>query len=141
MKLNSYALAGALVVAVALPAFAQGSCSEPIPPAPVNGRNLSEKQLSDVMADAKMFMKQSDDYQNCLEEDLKAQAAAAQKNKKQLDPSIAGDMQTKIDANQKLKERVGAEANTAAVQFCQAHPTVNGCDKVLNPPAPKAATP
>ena len=137
MILRSVALAGVFTVALALPALAQDSCSEPIPPAPVNGRTASEKQLSEVMSDAKMFMKQSDDYQACLEDDLKAKAAAAQKNKKQLDPSVAGDFQMKIDANQKLKERVGVEANTAAVQFCQAHANVSGCDKVLNPPVAK----
>src|SRR5262245_23232386 len=131
--LKSVALASVFTVVVALPAFAQSSCSEPIPPAPVNGKMASEKQVNDATQDAKVFLKQSSDYQDCLLEDLKAQQATAKHDKKQLDPSVAGDVQAKIDANQKLKERVGTELNTAVYQFCQAHPKIAGCDKVLNP--------
>jgi hypothetical protein len=132
--LKSVALAGVFTVALALPSFAQDSCSEPIPPAPINGSAANEKQVNDATKDAKMFLKQSADYQECLMQDLRVQAAAAQHNKKQLDPSVAGEIQAKIDANQKLKERVGTELNTAVYQFCQAHAQIAGCDKVLNPP-------
>jgi hypothetical protein len=131
--LKSVALAGAFVVVVALPAFAQDSCSEPIPPAAVNGSSASENQIDDATKDAKLFLKQSADYQDCLLQDLRAKQAAAKHDKKPLDPSAAGDVQTKIDANQKLKERVGTELNTAVYHFCQAHPKISGCDKVLNP--------
>src|SRR5215469_6426990 len=128
--LKSVALAGAFTVALSLPAFAQDSCSEPIPPAPINGSNANEKQVNDATKDAKIFLKQSADYQECLMQDLRVKAAAAQHDKKQLDPSVAGDIQAKIDANQKLKERVGTELNTAVYQYCQAHTQVAGCDKV-----------
>ena len=137
--LKSVALAGVFTVAIAFPAFAQNSCSEPIPPAPLSGGSASEKQINDATKDAKIFLKQSGDYQDCLMQDLKAQEAAAAHNKKQLDPSVAGEVQAKIDANQKLKERVGTELNTAVYQFCQAHAKVAGCDKVLNPPASRSA--
>ena len=133
--LKSVALAGVFTVALALPAFAQNSCSEPIPPAPVNGSTANEKQINEATKDAKMFLKQSSDYQDCLMQDLKTQQAQAAHDKKQLDPSVAGETQAKIDANQKVKERVGTELNTAVYQFCQAHSKVAGCDKVLNPPA------
>ena len=135
--LKSVALAGVFTIAVVFPAFAQNSCSEPIPPATINGATSSEKQVDDATKDAKIFLKQSGDYQDCLMRDLKAQQAAAAHEKKQLDPSVAGDVQAKIDANQKLKERVGTELNSAVYQFCQAHQKVAGCDKVLNPQAPK----
>jgi hypothetical protein len=135
--LKSFVLAGAFSVVFALPALAQNSCSEPIPPAPLNGGAASEKQINDATKDVKTFLKQSSDYQDCLLQDLKAQQKAAQHDKKQLDPSIAGDVQARIDANQKLKERVGNELNTAVYHFCQTHPQVAGCDKVLNP-TPKA---
>jgi hypothetical protein len=136
--LKSFVLACAFSAVVALPAFAQDSCSEPIPPAPLNGGVASEKQINDATKDAKVFLRQSADYQDCLLQDLKAQQARAAHNKKALDPSVAGEVQTRIDANQKLKERVGTELNTAVYQFCQVHPKVAGCDKVLNP-APKAS--
>lgn len=135
MMLKSFALAGAFAVVATLPAFAQGSCSEPIPPAAVNGSTATEKQLNDATQDTKTFLKQSSDYQDCLLQDLKAQQARAQHDKKQLDPSVAGDVQTKIDANQRVKERVGTELNSAVYHFCQAHTKVAGCDKVLNPVA------
>src|SRR5215468_188370 len=102
--LKSFVLAGAFSVAVALPEYKQDSCSEPIPPVPVSGGAASEKQINDATKDEKMFLKQSADYQDCLMQDLKVQQAAAAHNKKQLDPSVAGEVQAKIDANQKLKE-------------------------------------
>ena len=128
--LKSFALAGVLAVVVALPAFAQ-DCSEPIPPAAVNGSKATEKQINEATQDAKLFLKQSSDYQDCLVQGLKAQQLAAAHSKKELDPSVADGVQSRIDANQKLKEKVGTELNGAVLQFCQAHPKVAGCDKVL----------
>src|SRR5260370_39799164 len=117
--LKSCVLAGVFSVAVAVPAFAQNSCSEPIPPSAVNGGGASEKQINDTTKDVKTFLKQSSDYQECLIQDLKAQQAAARHSKKELDPSIAGDVQTKIDAHQKMKERAGNDLNTAGHTFIQ----------------------
>ena len=129
--LKSFALASVFAAVSVLPAFGQDSCSEPIPPAVVNGTAASEKQMNDATQDAKMFLKQSADYQDCLIGDLKAQQAAAAHNKKQLDPSIADGVQAKIDANQKLKEKVGTELNGEVMHYCRAHSKVAGCDKVL----------
>lgn len=131
--LKTFALACAIAAATGLPAFGQDTCSEPIPPSPINGATASEKQLNDATQDVKTFLRQSSDYQDCVIGDLKAKKAQAQHDKKDLDPSVAAAAQTRIDANQKMKEKVGTEMNTAALQFCQVHPTVSGCDKLLKP--------
>jgi hypothetical protein len=127
-------LALACVVAAVTTAPALAACDEPIPPATVNGASITDKQLSDAGQEVKFFLKQSSDYQDCLVHDLRAQQAAAKADKKTLDPSIADGVQAKIDENQKLRETVGAEYNTVVHQFCQAHPTTAGCDKVNKGP-------
>jgi len=132
--LKSFALASVFAAAIVVPAVAEDSCSEPIAPATINGAAATEKQLNEIGQDVKLFMKQSSDYQDCLIGGLKAQQAQAAHDKKQLDPSVTDAVQAKIDANQKVKEKVGMEFNTAALRFCQAHPKTGGCDKILNAP-------
>ncbi len=132
--LKSFVVSCFVVVATAGPAFAQSDCSEPLPPATVNGAGASEKQINETTQDVKMFLKQSTDYQDCLVRGLKAQEARAAHDKKPLDPTIGADVQSKIDENQKLKEQVGTELNSAVFAFCKGHSTVAGCDKVLKGP-------
>ncbi len=48
--------------------------------------------------------------------------AKESKDKTPLDPSIQPSVQAKIDSNQKLKERIGAEYNTAVAAYKAKHP-------------------
>jgi hypothetical protein len=92
---KSIALAGAIFMAATGMALAQSDCSEPIPPAaPPSKPNLN--QISDASHDANQFMKQSDDYQECLKRDLRQKQAKAAKDKKEIDPSIADSIQAQI---------------------------------------------
>ena len=122
MKLKTLALAAALAIGMAAPAMAQSTCQEPIAPAAVDGGTATKEQLKAALVDVKTFIKQSDDYQECLYKDLKDQADAAKKDKKELDPSIPAGVDAKVKANQALKERVGAEFNAAAVAYNAKHP-------------------
>jgi len=119
------AMASAFVLGMAAPALADSSsCSEPYPPTAVDGGTVTFDQLKAAAHDANLFMKSSDDYQNCLNSDYmaQAQAAAKSKGKKPLDPSIKADVEAKIASNQKEKEKVGNEFQAAVAAFKAKHP-------------------
>jgi len=121
--LKTLALAAALTIGMAAPALADSSvCQEPIAPAAVDGSTATGAQLKSALQDVKTFIKQSDDYQECLYRDLKTQTDAAKKDKKELDPSISAGVDAKIKANQALKEKVGGEFNAAATAYNAKHP-------------------
>jgi hypothetical protein len=116
-----------LVMLSAVPAFAQMGCSDPIAPSAVNGATATEQQMKDAHSDVMNFMKSSDDYQQCLLNQVKAAKAdaakhAGDKNAKPFDPTIETAANAKIDANQRLKEKVGAEFNAAVAGYKAAHP-------------------
>lgn len=111
--------------AAAAPALANECGGAPIPPAiTVNGSTATLQQMKDAIKDFKDFQKASDQYQSCLEADLRRQqqAAAKAKNPKPLDPSIEAGVNAKMAANQADKEKVGGELNAQIVAYKKAHP-------------------
>jgi hypothetical protein len=122
---SKFGAAVALLLLSVSPSFAaSSSCSDPIAPTQVDGAKATAKQMKDAIQDFKTFQAASDDFQQCLVDDLKQQKAEAKKGKdpKPLDPSIEADMTAKIDANQRLKEKVGGELNASVQAYKQAHP-------------------
>jgi hypothetical protein len=65
-------------------------------------------------------MTASDNYQQCVVNDLAAQKAAATKDKP-FDPAIEQGAMAKVDANQTMKQKVGNDANSALTAFKKAH--------------------
>ena len=123
MMLKTLALAAALTIGMAAPALADsGMCQEPIAPAAVDGNTATKDQIKSALVDVKTFIKQSDDYQDCVIHELNAAKDAAKKDKKEVDPQVQTDADNKIKANQALKERVGAEFNAAAQTYNAKHP-------------------
>jgi hypothetical protein len=122
MMLRTLALVAGLILASAVPAAAQSMCSEPIAPAPIDGKTATLAQLHSAVMDVKTFLKQSDDYQDCINQEWVKARDAAVKAKQTLDPNLDTIRQQKIMANQALKEKVGAEYNAAATAYKQAHP-------------------
>ena len=123
--LGKFGLAAAALLISAAPALAQSGCGgSPIAPAAVDGSKATEAQMKGAHDDVVNFIKSSDDYQSCMLSDLARQKkeAAAQKDPKPLDPSIEAGINGKIDGNQKMKEKVGAEYNAAVVAYKAAHP-------------------
>ena len=125
--LGKVTLASVFVLSLAVPALADASsCYEPIAPAAVDGSTATEAQLKSSLADVKEFIKASDEYQTCLLSDLQQQKREASrqkdKDKQKLDPSIEADVNARISKNQKLKEQVGGEYNTAAKAYLAKHP-------------------
>jgi hypothetical protein len=116
-----FGLAAAFVVASVAPVLAQ-SCSDPIPPATIDGRTATKDQMSQMRDDVVNYIKASDDYQACLFADLKAKQAQAVKDKKDLPSSVADGVNAKVQENQKEKEKVGGEFNAAVVAYKGKHP-------------------
>ena len=120
----------ALVVAILVCGFAflsgraglaQESCAEPQEPAPIDGAQVSEDQMRAAAAAARSFIAQSDVYQACLANAVDAAKTQATADGKPPDPALESDAKAKADANQKVKERVGAEINTAISAYKQTH--------------------
>jgi hypothetical protein len=122
MNLKTLGLAAVLVTASAVPALADSACMEPIAPAAVDGGTATLDQMKATQSDVKMFLKQSDDYQGCLFKELNDQKKAALKDKKDLDPSVEAGVNAKVQENQQLKEKVGAEFNASVAAYNAKHP-------------------
>ena len=122
--LGKFGLAAAALLISAAPALAASPCDEPYAPAALDGSKATADQMKSAHGDVMTFMKASDDYQSCLLDDLKnqQQAAAKAKDPKPLDPSIEAGVNKKVDANQRMKEKVGAEFNAAVIAYKAAHP-------------------
>jgi len=111
------------VVVFALPAFAQDRCG-PSPSAPVvpNGNTASLAELNAAATDIKAFVKTSDDWQHCLKADLDTQKDAAKGSRTPFDPKVEVAINAKGAANQRDKDRVGKEYQSAAAAWNSAHP-------------------
>jgi hypothetical protein len=68
------------------------------------------------------FIKSSDDYQDCVDAELKDQQRQAVKDKKPVDPQAVKDADAKMTANQRLKEKIGAEYNASVQAYKAKHP-------------------
>ncbi len=122
MMLKTIGLVAALMLASAVPALADSACAEPIAPAALDGNTATTAQMSAAHDDVMTFLKQSDDFQVCVLREFHEAQAAALKDKKELDPAIGPAADSKIKANQALKEKVGAEYNAAVIAYKAKHP-------------------
>jgi hypothetical protein len=123
--LGKFGLAVAAVLVSAAPAMAADACGgAPIAPAAVDGSKVTEAQMKDAHDDVVTFIKSSDDYQSCVMADLDRQRreAAKAKDPKPLPQSVVDTANAKVAANQKTKEKVGAEYNAAVHDYKAAHP-------------------
>jgi hypothetical protein len=122
--IGRFCAAAAALVFSAGAAWAAESCSDPIPPVAVNGMTATEQQMQDAISDFKVFQAASDDFQKCILLKLSDQekAAAKAKNPKPVDPSVIQAVKDKVDANQRLKEKVGGELNAAILAYKSRHP-------------------
>lgn len=117
-----FGLALLFFVGATLPALAQADCQPPIAPVAPDGRTSTQAQMMAAVTDAKNFISQSDVYQQCMVDYVKAQKDAATKDKRPFDKFIESDAMKKIDENQSDKVKVGAEINGAVAAFKASHP-------------------
>ena len=104
------------------PVMAQPDCPAPIAPAAPDGRTSTQAQMVAAAGDARNFITQSDVYQSCMVDYVKAQKDLATKNKTPFDKFIEADAMKKITENQNEKIKVGGEINAAIAAFKSSHP-------------------
>jgi hypothetical protein len=117
-----FGLALVLLAGGVLPAMAQPDCPAPIAPAAPDGRTSTQAQMVAAAGDARNFISQSDVYQTCLVDYVKAQKDLATKNKTPFDKFIEADAMKKITDNQNEKMKVGTDINGAIAAFKASHP-------------------
>jgi hypothetical protein len=117
-----FGLALVLLAGGIAPAMAQDNCQAPIAPAAPDGRTSTQQQMAAGVGDANRFMKDSDAYQTCLVDYVKAQKDQATKDKTTFDKFIEQDAMKKINENQAEKVKVGTEINGAVAVFKSSHP-------------------
>ena len=117
-----FGLALVLLAGGVTPVMAQPNCPAPIAPAAPDGRTSTQAQMAAGVGDANRFMKDSDVYQTCLVDYVKAQKDQATKDKTTFDKSIEGDAMKKINDNQAEKVKVGTDINGAIGVFKASHP-------------------
>jgi hypothetical protein len=121
---RDFLILGLLCMTAVLPArvaHAQDACAEPPMPPPVDGAAVSEDQMRAAAAAARGFIAQSDLFQSCLASQLDAAKIQANADGKSLDPGMESDIRIRVAANQKAKEKVGADINSAIGAYKKAH--------------------
>jgi hypothetical protein len=117
-----FAWAGAALLVWAAPAVAQSACREPIVPPSIDGATATEVQMKTQGDDVRTFLRDSDVYQECLIKLLDDAAKKAKDDNTDVDARLQASIQTKIQSNQLLKERVGALYNGAVGLYHKTHP-------------------
>jgi len=116
-------LALGAALGLAAPGLALADCRAPTAPAAVDGKTATMDQLQAAKTAVGTFMTDSDAYQACVIDALKAQKDAAAAAKTKFDPALAKTAEADLDANQAEKQRVGADFNAAVKAYRAAHPS------------------
>jgi hypothetical protein len=115
-------LVAVLMLALPGPVLAQSSCVAPAAPAPINGATASQEEVLAAVREAKAFIAQSELYQSCLAQEVDDARAKATAENRPFDQQIARLAGSMSGQSQKLKEKVGTEANGAVDAYKKAHP-------------------
>lgn len=102
--------------------LAQGFCTAPVPPPPLDGAAATPEQLRAAIARAREFIGQANLYENCLTDEIKAAQARAATGGSATDLAMDKDAQDRIAANRRLKDRISSEAASAMDAYKKAHP-------------------
>ena len=121
--IRSIAWMAAVFCVAAGPAFAGNQCVQPYAPTIPNGATATKEQMLSAQDEVKGFLAASDNYQECIILDIKNQRDALAREQKTLDQTVADAANAQIAANQREKNRVGAEYNAAVQAYTAAHPT------------------
>ena len=119
---RKYGLAAALLLAGAVPAFAEDSCQVPPVPAAVDGNTVTKDQMVAAIAAVKAYQTASDTYQQCITDYVTAQNAQADKDKKPHDTVMIQSEGDKGTANEASKEKTVGDLNAAIGVYKKAHP-------------------
>ncbi|HEX3756106.1 MAG TPA: hypothetical protein VHV26_13625 [Rhizomicrobium sp.] len=115
-------VAAILLLGSVPPALAQSACMTPIPPAQVDGGTATYDQARAAVQDAKNFIAQSDLYQECVGKEIDDATAKAKADGKKPDADFMAKEAALVNDNQKMKVKVGTEANEVFPAYHKAHP-------------------
>lgn len=97
------------------PASAQVVCTAPFLPVVPDGATASEEQINAARDQVMIFVRDSEDYQNCLVTTLRqTEAEAARDEDEVVDPQVRRTINARLEANRSHLTRVGDEFNAAA---------------------------
>jgi hypothetical protein len=102
-------------------ALAQGNCTAPVPPPPVDGADATPEQLRAAIAHAREFIGQANLYENCLRQELDA-AKARDGDGQAVNAAFDRETKVRIAVNRRLKDKVSSEAASAIDAYKKAHP-------------------
>jgi hypothetical protein len=111
---------GALVIALAAPAWAQEQCVAPKAPVIPDGAKATPNQIIAAQNEIKAYAAAADNYQSCLAQEIARQRAAAAQNSAELDPSLQSAVQVKSTAQKSDAQQVAAAWGAAVEAFNKA---------------------
>ena len=121
--LRGVCLTVAALLLIAAPAVAAEACKEPPVPKMPNGRNATRDDMMAAKNSVVAYVAGADAYQQCLNDEFAAITAQFEADKKPLDPKYNRDRESKINANQAKKVKLGDDYTAAAKAFNRAHPS------------------
>jgi len=124
---------GAMMIALAAPAWAQDQCVAPKPPAIPDGAKATPNQIIAAQNEIKTYAASSDSYQSCLAQEIDRQKAIAAQNNGELDPDVQSAVQVKSAAQRNDAQQVAAAWGAAVDAFNKAQ------QRKQRPPASTAA--
>ena len=125
---------GALVIALAAPAWAQAQCVAPKAPVIPDGAKATANQIIAAQNEIKAYAAASDNYQSCLAQEMARQKAAAAQNNAELDLSLQSAVQVKSTAQKSDAQQVAAAWGAAVEAY-------NKAQQRKRPPVPTSSPP
>ena len=122
---RGFFLSAAALVICAGPAFAANpvdTCKEPVVPKMPVGKTAVAADLIKAASEVKAYVLASDEYQQCVKDEVAKWEKDAADTKTPLDARFKNAVLKKGDDNQTKKERLGAAYGVSAADYKAAHP-------------------
>lgn len=118
---RTFILTAAFLLACVTGGLAQGLCTEPPLPPPVDGAAVREADLRAALAQARDYIAQAGVYQDCLLQEVEAAKAQAATDGTFFEPMLEVSARHKVEASKKSQEKVGTAINQALTAYKLAH--------------------
>ena len=112
--------AGAMVLALAAPAWAQDQCVAPTAPEIPDGAKATSAQIAAAQNVVKSYATASDDYQACMAREIARQKDLAKQTNVEFDPQIQAAIEVKAAAQKKDVQRIAAMWGASVQAFTDA---------------------
>ena len=112
--------AGAIVLALASPAWAQDQCVVPTAPDIPDGAKATSAQITAAQAIVKSYAAASDTYQVCMAREIARQKDLAKQTNVEFDPQIQAAIEVKAAAQKKDVQRIATMWGASVQAFTDA---------------------